>query len=63
MTQKKMNYEYPPVRFPRQLRADLQEYANDIARSRGKERMSIADFVAEMFVEFKAKDLEPEEEG
>lgn len=57
------NDQYPPVRFPRQLRDDLQKSANALARDRGRQKMSIADLVAEMYTEWKSKDLEPEEEG
>jgi hypothetical protein len=57
------NLKYPPVRFPRELRDALQEEANDLARSRGKETMSIADYVAERRAEWIEAETEPEEEG
>lgn len=59
----KENDTHPPVRFPRQLRDELQESANELAKERGKQKMSIADLVAEMYVDWKAKDLDPEEEA
>ena len=59
----KENDQYPPVRFPRKLRDELQESANALAQERGRQKMSIADFVAEMHTEWKTKELEPEEEG
>lgn len=57
------NDQFPPVRLPRKLRDDLQTEANEIARSRGKNKMTIADLVAEMWVEYKDRNSESEEEG
>lgn len=60
---KTTNDLFPPVRFPRKLRDDLQESANELAQERGRQKMSIADFVAEMHTEWKAKNTDSSEEG
>lgn len=57
------NDQFPPVRFPRQLRDDLQAEADDLAQSRGKKTMSIAEYIAEKRLEWIAAETEPEEEG
>lgn len=60
---KTTNELYPPVRFPRTLRDELQKEANDLARDRGRESMSIADFVAEMLVAWRKANTDLDEEG
>lgn len=57
------NDQFPPVRFPRQLRDDLQKEADELAQSRGKKTMSIAEYIAERRLEWIAAEQEPEEEG
>jgi hypothetical protein len=59
----KDNTEYPPVRFPKTLRDELQEEANERARSRGRKNMSIAEYIAERRLEWIGLETELEEEG